>query len=249
MKKFTKIAVVLAAILTIIGLICLAVSFGLGFTQRDFANMVDSGKFNFSFDRIGHLDKEKDIATELQQEFRNLDIELGAGVLELSYGDVEEVQVQQDKVSGFGCYVEDMTLHIEGGRSVGVHNTDETIKIVIPKDKEFEEVDLEVGAGKARLQGLIVSTMDIEVGAGEAEITDLDVKHLNAETGAGQLSVEVVGEESDYGYDMECGIGELKVGDNSYGGFGSSQHISNPGANRHMRLECGIGKIEVVFAE
>ena len=59
----------------------------------------------------------------------------------------------------------------------------------------------------------------------------------------------IFAEESDYEYDLECGIGDLKVGGNFYGGVGNSQHISNPDANRHMNLECGIGKIEVVFAE
>ena len=249
MKKFTKIAVVISAILIVVGLICLFVSFGLGFTGRDFANMVDSGKFNFALDTIGRYEKEHDLTTELQKSFSNLDIELGAGNLELVYGDEEEVQIEQNHVASFECYVEDKTLHIEGRRSFGVGNTDETIRIVIPKEKAFEQVDLEVGAGKAGLQGLIVDAIDIEVGAGEVNITDLDVGHLNAETGAGKLYVEVIGEESDYEYDLECGIGELKVGGNFYGGVGNSQHISNPDANRHMNLECGIGKIEVVFAE
>lgn len=249
MKKFTKIAVVISAILIVVGLICLAISFGLGFTGRDFSNMVDNGKFNFALNMIGRWDKEQGFNEELQEPFRNLDIELGAGVLELTYGDVEEVQVQQNNIFGLECYVEDMTLHIEAGPSLGIHGTNETLQIVIPREQEFEQVDLEVGAGNAKLQGLMANTMDIEVGAGEVSITNLDVKHLNAETGAGKLFVEMVGEESNYGYDVECGIGELKVGGNSYGGVSNSQHISNPGAERHMNLECGIGKIEVVFAE
>lgn len=246
MKKFTKIAVVISAVLIVVGLICLVVSFGLGFTGRDFANMVDSGKFNFAIDNGVYVEGTKELVNEIEN-CRNLDIEIGAGSLELYYEDVKGIQVRQEDVRGFECYVEGDTLHIESEDAFGIQSSNGEIVLVIPKDMQFREVDLEIGAGMAQMEGLVADTINIEVGAGEADITDLDIKNLSAETRAGQLCLEMVDSEADYSYDIECGIGEIQLGKNSFSGLGSAQSVTNPGASRYMELECGIGQIQIVF--
>lgn len=250
MKKFTKTALVIAAIMGSIGLICLIACFAMGFTWKQFGNMVTSGKFNFGFDiNLDEINIEegKDGIAKVEEVCKDLDVELAAGTLEIYYDDVEEIEVQQEDVANFQCYMEDRTLHVKGGKNFGIGNSDGKITIVIPKDMKFEEVDMEVGAGEATVSGLTANTLDIEVGAGQADFTSLDVQNLNAETGAGELNVELIGSESDYNYDVECGIGEIEIGGNSYGGFGSEQNITNPGAERFLDLECGVGEVQVAF--
>lgn len=246
MKKFTKIAVVISAILIVAGLICLAVSFGLGFTGKDFVNMVDNGKFNFTFNNGFHVGETKEFVNEIEN-CRNLDIEIGAGSLELCYADVKEIQVHQENVRGFECYVEEDTLHIESEGVFGIQSSNGEIMLVIPKDMQFREVDLEIGAGMAQMKGLIADSINIEVGAGEANIEDLDIKNLSAEIRAGQLNLEMVDSEADYSYDIECGIGEIQLGKNSFSGLGSAKSVTNPGASRYMDLECEIGQIQIDF--
>ena len=108
---------------------------------------------------------------------------------------------------------------------------------------------MEIGAGQAEISDLCAEALDIEVGAGQAELMNLDVKYLNATTGAGQITAELVGSEKDYNYDAECGIGEIVIGDNSYGGFGRDTHVENPGADRVLDIECGVGQIEIEFQD
>lgn len=250
MKKITKIALILAAVLAVIGLTCVTISVALGFTWGSFRNMVKQGEFNFALDSDPLYEEEsKGVIQTVEEEFRDLDIEFGAGELEVSYADVEKVQVQQEDVKGFACYVEEGTLHIKGNNTLGASRTDGKILIQLPQNLVFDEVDMEIGAGQANLESLVANSVDIEVGAGEASLNGLDVKELNAETGAGKLYVKLVGGEVDYSYEAECGIGEVLIGQTSISGLGGSKNVVNPGANRHMDLECGVGQIHIEFQE
>ncbi len=72
---------------------------------------------------------------------------------------------------------------------------------------------------------------------------------IDMKLGAGRITAELVGDESDYNYDVECGIGEIEIGGNSYGGLGRDTHIENPGAERELDIECGVGQIIIEFQE
>lgn len=252
MKKFTKIALILATIFLFIGLFCVIGSIALGLTWGTFANMVRNGKFNFSIGNGGNIGIEtSNNYEEIEENYNSLDIEFGYGTLEISYGDVEQIQIEQNNVKKYQCYVEEGTLHIEGNQraNIGIGNQDGKIVIVIPDGMMFDEVDLEIGAGLAEITGLTANNVNVEVGAGEANITNLDVKELNAETGTGKLYAELVGKQTDYSYNLECGIGQLKIGDSTYSGLGTEQNISNLGAERFMDVECGIGEVHIEFQE
>ncbi|MEE1314827.1 MAG: DUF1700 domain-containing protein [Faecalimonas sp.] len=186
-------------------------------------------------------------AQTVQETFTNLDIELGVGELELCYGDVEQVQIEQKDVTGFKSYVKEYTLCVEGGKKVGINQGGGHITIVIPRDMTFEEVDLEIGAGKATVDAMLARELDIQVGAGKATLSGVDVNVLSAEVGAGELAVQLVGAQTDYNYDVECGMGDILIGSGRYTGIGSEQHFANAGAMRNVELECGIGKLQLSF--
>ena len=248
MKKFTKIALILAAVMVGIGVICLSAAVALGLNFQTLSDMVKEGRFSFGEDDIEMFFKgNSDELREIKEECRKLDIELDAGTLWVYYDDIEQIQVGQEDVSAFQCYVEEDTLHIEGGRKLGMYADDGKITLVLPKGKKFEEADFSIGAGEAKLEGLAAGQVEIEVGAGEADIKNLDTSLLKAETGAGELSVELVGEESDYHYEAECGIGEIQIVERTFGGLGGKQNVQNPGAQRTLELECGVGEIRVTF--
>lgn len=244
MKKLTKIALIIATIVGVIGICCLIGAVSMGLTWGMFTDMVDDGKLSFGID--GKADGS---ITEVEEIFGSLDVELSAGKLEVYYDDVEKVQVEQEETPGFKCYVEDATLHVEGGQRLGVNNNRASIVIRIPQNYSFEEFELEVGAGEATVDGMVAEEASINVGAGKASVTNLDAKDINAETGAGELYLEVVGKKEDYSYNLECGIGELEVGKDSYSGLGSEKRIKNPDAKRFLEAECGIGKVQINFTE
>lgn len=247
MKRFTKIALTLAVIFTVIGFACVIISMALGLTWGRFSNMVKDGKFSFGFDNDISLSwKEEDTIQDIK-DVRDMEIEVGAGKLEVYYADVEKIQVKQEGVKKFSCYVEDGTLYIEGNNNLWKSRSVGKIVVQIPKDIVFDEVDMEIGAGQTTIKDLAANSVNIEVGAGEAHLTSLDTKELDASTGAGSLYVELIDSETDYSYDAECGIGQIMIGKTSIGGFGDSRNVENPGAKKYMDLECGIGQIEIKF--
>ncbi|MEE0884594.1 MAG: DUF4097 family beta strand repeat-containing protein [Faecalimonas sp.] len=247
MKKFTKIALILVVVLLSVGLVSVIGSFAMGLTWDSLGDMVNKGKLSFDLDDI----IEDNEFTAVQEDFHSLDIEFGYGTLEIKYGDVEKLQIKQKNVDKYRCYVEEGALHIEGNQKIKVNNSnyDGEITIVIPKNMVFQEVDLEVGAGKADVANLKANQVDIELGAGEVNVTGLDTKKFEAKTGAGKLYAELVGKQNDYSYELECGIGQLKIGDSSYSGLGTEQNITNPGAERFADIECGVGEIIIKFQE
>lgn len=247
MKKFTKIALILVVVLLSVGLVSVIGSFAMGLTWDSLGDMVNKGKLSFDLDDI----IEDNEFTAVQEDFHSLDIEFGYGTLEIKYGDVEKLQIKQKNVDKYRCYVEEGALHIEGNQKIKVNNSnyDGEITIVIPKNMVFQEVDLEVGAGKADVANLKANQVDIELGAGEVNVTGLDTKKFDAKTGAGKLYAELVGKQNDYSYELECGIGQLKIGDSSYSGLGTEQNITNAGAERFADIECGVGEIIIKFQE
>ena len=262
MKKFTRIALILSVVLFTVGLVSVIGSFAMGLTWDSLGNMVDKGKFNFDFSNDDgqlyfDIDQEQEDMvqdndfTAVRENFHSLDIEIGYGVLEIKYGDAEKLQIKQKNVDKYRCYVEEGVLHIQGNQKLKVNksNHDGEITIIVPKNMVFQEVDLEVGAGKADVEDLKANQVDIELGAGEMNVTGLDAKEFDAKTGAGKLYVELVGKQTDYSYELECGIGQLKIGESSYSGLKTEQKISNQGAERFADIECGIGEIIIKFQE
>ena len=258
MKRFTSIATAIAGMLAVLGVGCLIAAFAMGLSWKTVVEMAEQGKFSINIgdhhigivERIYQSSDENNVSNEVSsEECLNLDIELSAGSLEIYYDDVEKIQVKQNNIGNFESYLEDNTLHIEAGKLVGINEESGKVVVIIPKEKTFAEVDLEIGAGVAKISNLVADTLQAEIGAGQAEFTNLSVNQLDAETGAGQLQIELNGKESDYSYNIECGIGEIQIGSNSYGGLGKSEQRVNEGTGRLIDLECGIGEIQVEFTE
>lgn len=252
MRKFTKIALIVATIMGIVGIGCLIGAVSMGLTWGTFRDMLNDGKLSFGTGvtwNSGEDGKADGSITEVDEVFHSLDVELKAGKLEIYYDDVDKVQVEQEETPAFKCYVEDSTLHVEGGQTFGVNSTQARIVIRIPRNFSFAEFELEVGAGEAAVDGVIANEASINVGAGKATITKLDAKEVDASVGAGELYLEVVGKKEDYSYNLECGIGELKVGDEAYDGLAGERTIKNKDAKHFLDVECGIGKMQIDFTE
>lgn len=252
MKKFTKVALIIATIVGVIGICCLIGAAAMGLTWGTFTYMVEDGKLNIgpTGNLISGIDaKSGGSITEVDEVFGSLDVELGAGKLEIYYDDVDKVQVEQEETTGFRCYVEGATLYVEGGQKFGVNNNRASIVIRIPKTYSFAEFDLEVGAGKATVDGLNANEASISVGAGKASITKLDVKEVEASAGAGELYLEVVGKKENYSYNLECDVGTIRIGEESYTGLGAEKKIKNPNAERFLEADCDVGNVQINFTE
>ena len=153
MKKFTKVALAIAAVVGGIGMCCLVGAVAKGLTWRMIADMATDGRYSFGPEDfvdygIGDGQNEtkdaqaKGSLTQVEEVFRSIDVELGAGKVEISYADVEKVEVEQEDTTGFRCYVEESTLHVESGKKFGVNNNHAKIVIRIPRNYLFDEFEM-----------------------------------------------------------------------------------------------------------
>ena len=206
------------------------------------------------------------VVYKLQYQPTELDIELRCDELDLEEGDSFSVKVYND--NGNKVTVK------ESADTLKVKSTDRKAKarkvcISYPKDVKLKKLDIEMGAGSVYINREIqTDQLDVEMGAGEFDgnapvtakeadlqigtgsmtFTDLSAEKVNGECGLGELDLTMTGDQEDYNYDLECGIGNMDVGSDSYSGIGKEDHISNTGADRKMDLECGMGNVSVSFS-
>lgn len=208
----------------------------------------------------------------ISESCTNLDVAYGAGVFRLSYADVSEIQITGRNTPDLEVVVEGDTLLIEATVSQNVLGMSDInkreLEIIIPEGMSFDEVELDIGAAQADMDGFLAESieivigagqanianvqanmLEIEVGVGQADLTDVDVRELEIEVGMGQLKALVNGAKSDYGYDVECGMGNVSIGNESYGGVAAEHHEENHHADRQIDVYCGMGEVHVNFAK
>lgn len=283
MKKFTKIMLIIAGTIAAIGLVCVVAAFAMGLKTSTLLRVIQNGYFsfdeedlNFNIDSIGDIFNTENGSGnnsnyEVKENFKDLDVEFGAGVLEVRYADVPNVQVEENGIKNLKVDVRENTLVIRDNTNIDINiNVDDledrSLVILIPNGMQFREVDMEigaskaditdiladeisitVGAGKADISGITARQFELEVGAGEATVAQISVDELDVNAGIGEVNITLNGVQEDYNYSVECGIGTVVVGENSYSGLGAEKNVKYDGATKRIEVECGIGAVNVKF--
>lgn len=285
MKIFTKVMLIIAAVFASVGVICMVVAFAMGLTTDHLTNIVqngyvsfDAGDLHFSFgedqgDEILGTEVENGETTvyEIKETCKSMDIDFGAGILDIYYDDVECIQVKENNITGLRVNVKNDILHIGMDEDIYIDIDDiddRSLTIIIPTEMQFEEVDMEIGAsqadikdikaesisivvgvGQADISRITSKEFDLEVGTGQATAVQLSVDKLDVEAGLGQVNIALNGVQEDYNYNVDCGIGSVVVGKSSYGGLGAEQNVRNEGATKEINVDCGIGEVVIIFKE
>ena len=244
MNKFIKFCLRLSLFFAIIGIVAIIAAFAMGLSWNQLKEMASNGEFTMNID-----DSRESSSSVRIDGYDKLDIECTAGTVLIFYDKVDEIKVEQQGIKNFKCDANGDTLRISGGKKLFGNDSDGKITIRIPNGYIFKEIDMEIEAGQADIKDLCIEKFDIEVGAGQAILKNIDVTYMNAKTGAGQIQAELVGCAEDYQCDIECGVGEILIGDNSYSGLGRESHIANPGSYRELDIECGVGQIVIQFQD
>ena len=228
----------------------------------------DSGDYDDSEDYVRAVDKNEEDGTVYQLKYQptKLDIELKYDELILEEGDSFCVRVYDDNGKNVTVKESSDTLKVRSTKKLS-----KTRKVCIsyPEDVKLQELEIEMGAGTVYLNRDIeteklsvemgagefdsknpvtAEEADLEIGTGSMTFADLSAKKISGECGLGELDLTMTGTQEDYNYDLECGVGNLDVGSDSYSGLGREKSISNTGADRKVDLECGMGNVSVNFS-
>lgn len=196
----------------------------------------------------------------------NLEIDLRYDKLTLQAysGDKILVEIENDSTQSIKVESGSSKLKIKSTK----RKSGRSVTVSYPIGKKFSKLEICVGAGSVDVQGdlmadkmeieigagefvnsdsITVTGLDVEVGTGSAELTGVTAQKISGECGIGSLSLSIEGKVEDYDYNLECGIGDITIGDDNYSGFAKEKEITYPGSTGEIDLECGIGEIQLSF--
>lgn len=261
MKKSTKIILITSACLIFGGILIAGISGAVGGT-RQFKQLVDSQALDFELpwedaklkitttgiyftneDEDKEDEKDRPFGApegmtgnyEVDGEIKNIEMNLGAGTIEIKKSKDGKVNVDADSDMLIDCDYDDETLKISTkltgevqilGFSVGNVESVGSATIYLP-DQVYEEVTLEMGAGEftgdlpeckkmsvrlgageCDLDYVKAEDVDLEVGAGECTIGLLEAEEVNADIAMGEFSAKAaIGKD----LDAKVGMGEIAM--------------------------------------
>jgi hypothetical protein len=109
-----------------------------------------------------------------------------------------------------------------------------------------EKSSYNIGAGEMILKNLEVNDITVDCGVGNVVIEGTVTGENEITCGVGKVDLKVIGEEEDYSYEVNSGIGNVTINNNSFNNM-SNHIINNDGADNFFHLDCGIGNIIVEF--
>lgn len=147
----------------------------------------------------------------------------------------------------------------------GSADRNRVITLFVPKNFGFEDVDLELGAGRLTIDELNARKAKMEVGAGDLTVGVMQIGKLDCQVGVGNIEIigkisgdveaecamgnitlKLLNKKKDFNYSLECSMGNINLDGERYSGISTAKKINN-GAEQKMKLECAMGNIEVKF--
>ncbi|MGO5054052.1 DUF4097 family beta strand repeat-containing protein [Lachnospiraceae bacterium LCP25S3_G4] len=273
MKKGWKIFWIVCIIITSIGIFLSIAGVALGATYMDLnvqlpgwmTEAYQDYHEDVAYDEEGNPIFEDHDMSEYKN-IKELKCNILAGSLHIIPYEGETIKIESAGDIELKSYVEeDDTLVIRTGRKEFVSNNLKAVTVYIPSKATFEEVSLEVKAGEIKVDNIIANNLEINVGAGTATIEDCTVDDLDVECGMGQavirgvynieadiscgmgeVDVTTKGKNTDFNYDVKCGAGEIRIGDDIYSGIARNKTIRN-GSSKNMDIDCGMGEVSIMF--
>ncbi len=171
-----------------------------------------------------------------------------------------------------GCNLDVVTVYMGAGHMNTVSLKAETMEINVgaglceAQALEAETISLLVGAGAIEASGLKADAAVMEIGVGQITIQDMNVResadvtvgmgsakltgeitrNLDAECNMGELEINLAGQEDDYGFDIDCDMGDVNIGSHHYSGLGDSRSWNTDRQNQ-LSIDCDMGTVTVRF--
>lgn len=136
-----------------------------------------------------------------------------------------------------------------------------TIKIHVPKNHKFKNVEINLNAGNLNVELLNTRSLSLELNAGNLKFNELSVDDLEAEVNAGNMTFSYVivnkkaelscnagnidlglaGKADEYRFDIEENLANLTIND--------SNDVSSYRGSKRIDIECNVGKVNIVTEE
>lgn len=209
--------------------------------------------------------------TTVHSDVRELDIDLGAREIYLEEYEGDDIQVLVE-AGDKKVTVEQKGKELQIGMRTAMLQNDQNqriVKVLIPQEYEFDEVDISVGAGECVMENLNAKIIDMETGAGsilgegriQAKESSWDVsagsivlQELQSEDTeidctAGSFEATFAGAKEEYYLEGDVGAGSFEVGGSSWDTLGKNISLGDKRAIKKIFSDCAAGSITIDFTK
>lgn len=181
---------------------------------------------------------------------RDMKIDIGGAALCFMESENDNFGLKIDGKEDYKYYESKGVFYLEGGKRhfTGNDNT-ERVYLYIPKGKEFDEVEINVGGGVIYIGELDAREVDLTSGAGIITCEKISCRDLDAEVGAGEVILNGITADK---MDMDVGVGTAyvqgKIGMeiDAVCGMGLiAMNLDNAETDFNYEIECTAGEIAV----
>lgn len=196
------------------------------------------------FDGISNPDDYAVSDTYTYENIDSIDVELGLGSMIIrSEGDT--FIVNANDALGLTIKERDGTLYIETGTSLWGSGSDCSIEVIVPADFVLTSLNLEVGAGKCTVDNIHTKNGDFEVGVGSLVGNGLTIEKGKIDSGIGAVELSFANNIETYSITLDKGLGSAKLNGSKY----NEDKHKNSSAEYTLNIDCGIGDIDLDFAD
>ena len=110
-----------------------------------------------------------------------------------------------------------------------------------------DNVNIEIDNASVQMDELIVENKaELQINAGQMIVGFYSGNNLETECAMGSIMVVCEGNQEDYNYDLECGMGQIQIQQDIYSGIGKDLKIHNE-SKKSIKAECAMGEIVLEF--
>lgn len=228
--------------------------------------MTEKSEDSSSSNQESSVPQEKTSNAAVYSNVQKIEIDMQSGGLYFEPTNDKELRVSVNGKDGKETTVRQNGDELEIYNDFRNHKGN--VRIYYPEDMNFREISISMGGGDVAVKGSIkadefdaelgagvfhaeeieATESSWEVGAGEIVLGRIESRDMDFDCGTGSIEAKIAGNQQDFNYDLECGIGSVKIGNEEYGGVAFDKTINN-GQNRQIEISCGIGEIQLSFEQ
>lgn len=268
MKKSTRILLILSLVFAVCGAAFGIVSACAGFQITDFQEAYENGELQIAMPKRWKEDLQKAVKqvrfsdSGFSGSYKEIDnLELDIGIADCT---IIPTASEEWHVSGYGlpasffCRQDGNTLEVGNRKGFGLSileaifpvREDARLEIQIPAHQIAEKIKIDSGVGDLEMTDGVIrcEEMEIDSGVGDSRIRADITDRLEIDGGVGNLDITLFGEEEDFDYDIDGGVGTVQIGQDKYYEMGSDTKLDND-AKKEVRIDSGVGDVTVRFTK
>ena len=171
--------------------------------------------------------------TQYSEEFADVEnLTMDIAISNLTIIEGTEFKVEGTNLTNtFSAKQRGNTLHIKEDKFnlIGMSDIVSNIVITIPKGTKLNKVELEMGAGNAKIDNLVTQQIELDLGAGNIEIESIEAQRAEIQGGAGKITINNAKLAN---MNLETGVGKFEFAGRLEG---------------NNSVECGVGKVDIAL--